>query len=164
MQVDQVPPSAVDAPTAGKPRREASWVSWVLLTIVVLFGLAVVIPNFVRVRVTVVPNACVNNLRQINGAKQQWALDNGKAGGDVPTWSDIAPYLGRTGISVTNLRCPDAGVRVVVTNAALPQAPPGVPYSFVPAGALLDSYEIGAVSNPPKCKIKPKSHVLRVKR
>lgn len=38
-------------------------------------------------------NACINNLRQLDGAKQQWALENRKADGDVPSAQDIALYL-----------------------------------------------------------------------
>ncbi len=53
-------------------------------------------------------NACVNNMRQIDGAKQQWALVNKKTTNDIPTWSDLAPYLSRNG---TNLPvCPGGGV------------------------------------------------------
>ena len=36
---------------------------------------------------------CINNLRQIDGAKQQWALENRKTITDVPTEKDVAPYL-----------------------------------------------------------------------
>ena len=35
---------------------------------------AVVLPAFIRARRTSSQNACINNLRQIDGAKQQWAL------------------------------------------------------------------------------------------
>ena len=38
-------------------------------------------------------NACINNLRQIDGAKQQWALENRKTETAIPTAQDIAPYL-----------------------------------------------------------------------
>jgi DNA repair exonuclease SbcCD ATPase subunit len=38
-------------------------------------------------------NACINNLRQIDGAKQQWALENRKTITDVPAEKDVAPYL-----------------------------------------------------------------------
>jgi hypothetical protein len=38
-------------------------------------------------------NSCVANLRQIDGAKQQWALENNKRAEDVPAASDVAPYL-----------------------------------------------------------------------
>src|SRR5271165_2566675 len=36
---------------------------------------------------------CINNLRQIDGAKQMWVLENKKGPGSIPTVSDIAPYL-----------------------------------------------------------------------
>ncbi|MBC8094979.1 MAG: hypothetical protein H7Y43_04125 [Akkermansiaceae bacterium] len=38
-------------------------------------------------------DACINNLRQIDAAKQQWALENNKQVNSVPTPQDIAPYL-----------------------------------------------------------------------
>ncbi len=38
-------------------------------------------------------NACVNQLRQMDGAKQQWALENRKTTNDTPAEKDIAPYL-----------------------------------------------------------------------
>lgn len=37
--------------------------------------------------------ACINNLRQIDGAKQQWALENRKAADAVPGRQDLLPYL-----------------------------------------------------------------------
>jgi len=50
-------------------------------------------------------NACVNNLRQIDAAKQQWALENNKTGNAVPTVQDLLPYLG--GVFPV---CPSGGV------------------------------------------------------
>jgi uncharacterized phage infection (PIP) family protein YhgE len=38
-------------------------------------------------------NACINCLRQIDGAKQQWALETKKTVGAIPNPQDIAPYL-----------------------------------------------------------------------
>ena len=38
-------------------------------------------------------NACVNNLRQIDSAKEQWALENGKKKGDLVSENDIKPYI-----------------------------------------------------------------------
>ena len=37
--------------------------------------------------------ACINNLRQIDGAMQQWALENGKTANAIPSLQDITPYL-----------------------------------------------------------------------
>jgi hypothetical protein len=54
---------------------------------------AIAIPNFVKARATAQENGCINNLRQIDAAKQQWALEKNKTATDVPTAGDIAPYL-----------------------------------------------------------------------
>jgi Tfp pilus assembly protein FimV len=37
--------------------------------------------------------ACLNNLRQLDGAKQQWALEHSKPANSVPTEADLRPYL-----------------------------------------------------------------------
>ncbi|HUB86600.1 MAG TPA: hypothetical protein VMB22_01820 [Verrucomicrobiae bacterium] len=54
---------------------------------------AIAIPNFEHARETAQRNACINNLRQLDAAKQQWALENGKKGTDIPTKEDLLPYL-----------------------------------------------------------------------
>ena len=38
-------------------------------------------------------NACINNLRQIDAAEQQWALENSKPATAVPTAQDLMPYF-----------------------------------------------------------------------
>ena len=52
--------------------------------------------------------ACISNLRQIEGAKQTWALENKKPRTAVPTWDDLLPYLGR-GARGSILVCPEGG-------------------------------------------------------
>ena len=49
--------------------------------------------NPFRVRSTAPRGICLAYLRQIDGAKQQWALENKKRSEDVPVASDIAAYL-----------------------------------------------------------------------
>jgi competence protein ComGC len=56
---------------------------------------AIAIPNFVKARTVSQENACINNLRQIDAAKQQWALEKGKQSTDVPTMEDLKPYLAK---------------------------------------------------------------------
>jgi len=62
-----------------------------IMIVVAIIGLlaAIAIPNFVKARTTAQKNACVNNLRQIDGAKEQWALENGKKGTDTPGDADL---------------------------------------------------------------------------
>ncbi len=54
---------------------------------------AIAVPNFMKARETAQKNACLNNLRMIDAAKQQWALERKMSATDVPTWTDLKPYL-----------------------------------------------------------------------
>lgn len=70
-----------------------------LVEIMVVVGIigvlsAIAIPNFVRARSTSQQNACINNLRQINSAVQQWAMETGQApGSPAPTGAYLSPYI-----------------------------------------------------------------------
>ncbi|HEX3720364.1 MAG TPA: hypothetical protein VH595_20625 [Verrucomicrobiae bacterium] len=59
-------------------------------------------------------NACINNLRLIDAAKQQWALEFRKQATDTPAMSDLQPYLGR-GPNGELPACPDGGVYTIGT-------------------------------------------------
>ncbi len=50
-------------------------------------------------------NACINNLRQLDGAKHQWALEHNKTANDIPTLQDILAYLPNQAAPV----CPAGG-------------------------------------------------------
>jgi len=52
-------------------------------------------------------NTCINNLRLIDGAKQQWALETHKAASAVPTWADLKPYI--EPMSPKEIQCPLRG-------------------------------------------------------
>jgi prepilin-type N-terminal cleavage/methylation domain-containing protein len=66
-----------------------------IMIVVAIIGLlaAIAIPNFVRARNTAQQNACINNLRQLDGAKQQWALENKKTDTDTMASTDVNVYI-----------------------------------------------------------------------
>jgi len=111
-----------------------------IMIVVAIIGLlaSIAIPNFVKARETAQTNACINNLRQIDGAKQMWATETRQGGGATPQKTDIDPYLGRSG-SASNITCPAGGT----------------------SATFGTSSNINAVTNPPTCQINPNGkHVL----
>jgi len=78
-----------------------------IMIVVAIIGLlaTIAIPNFVRARLKAQQNACINNLRQIDGAKQTWALESKAGPNTAPTIINIQPYMGR-GIMGTAPTCP----------------------------------------------------------
>jgi len=66
-----------------------------IMIVVAIIGLlaAIAIPNFVKARTTSQANACINNLRQMDGAAQQWALENKQQSTASVGTTDITPYI-----------------------------------------------------------------------
>jgi len=61
-------------------------------------------------------NACLNNLRQIDAAKQQWALENKKPVSAPVSAQDIQPYLPNNALPA----CPLGGLYALHTVGVLP--------------------------------------------
>ena len=66
-----------------------------IMIVVAIIGLlaAIAIPSFVRARTTSQTNACINNLRQMDGGKDQWAIENNKVDTDTVALTDIDAYI-----------------------------------------------------------------------
>lgn len=64
-----------------------------IMIVVAIIGLlaAIAIPNFVQARTRTQQNACIANLKQIDGAKQLWALDSGGGSASTPVEGDLVP-------------------------------------------------------------------------
>ena len=69
-----------------------SWFRILALGVFMAVLLVLVVPNFVRGGPSKI-NGIINNLRQIDGACQQWAASHDQTGAVLVTWADIAPYL-----------------------------------------------------------------------
>jgi len=69
------------------------------MIVVAIIGLlaAIAVPNFVQARTTAQANACQANLKQIDGAKTLYALDNAVASGGACVMANLVPtYVKRT--------------------------------------------------------------------
>jgi prepilin-type N-terminal cleavage/methylation domain-containing protein len=109
-----------------------------IMVVVVVIGLlaAIAVPNFVRARTTSQTNACINNLRQIDAAKQEWGLDYKVPATARPGIAELQPYLGH-GTSTPMPTCPADSQSTWTT-----------------------SYAGGNLQNRPACKISPVTHLL----
>ena len=67
-----------------------------IMIVVAIIGLlaAIAIPNFVKARETAQKNACINNLRLIDAAKEQYALEwDLNTGATAPTTAQLDDYF-----------------------------------------------------------------------
>src|SRR5580765_4871752 len=101
-----------------------------VMIVVSLIGLlaAMAVPSFLRSRNAAHRSTCINNLKQIDSAIQQWATEYHKPQSASVYFSDIGPYL--KGAVV----CPSGGT------------------------SFLDSYTILTVGDLPVCQKFPQSH------
>lgn len=104
------------------------------MIVVALVGLLAVIaiPNIVRARTRSQVNACINNLRQIDDAAQQWGLENNKPTAASVSFADIQPYL------KSAITCPSAG----------------------DGATFASSYTLATVADKPLCNVAPDTHIL----
>lgn len=82
-----------------------------IMIVVAIIGLlaAIAVPNFAQARSNARKSACINNLRLIDAAQEQWAMENNKNTGDAVAAADVQPYLKGNALPI----CPASGVYTI---------------------------------------------------
>ena len=95
-------------------RRAFTLVEIMIVVLIIGILVAIAVPNFIRARESARGRACVANLRQIDSAKEQYAMDQKLAqGSTMPALSTLCGTGTTTYIKGGAPLCPSSGTYVV---------------------------------------------------
>ena len=121
-----------------------------IMIVVAIIGLlaAIAIPSFMKARTTAQKNACINNLRQIESAKDQYAIEKGGTNGML---------IEAEATVFTNLV--GAATGYIKAYPACPAAPAGNGAKGT-LGRCNTDYQCSTIGSNPVCKVGLTDHVL----
>ena len=121
--------------------RRAGFTLVEIMIVVCIIGLLAVIaiPNYIRARTTAQKNSCINNLRQIDTAKQMWAIETRQSGSATPSYGNLDPYL---------------------NHGQMPQFGNGIIFCPSSGSSSANNYNLNSLDTSPTCKVLPSSHKL----
>ena len=93
-----------------------------IMIVVAIIGLlaAIAVPNFVQARTSARRNTCINNLRLIQAAKDQYAIEQNKDDTVVPVAADVSPYFKGSQLVSGLPKEPQAGTYTIAAISVAP--------------------------------------------
>ncbi len=95
---------------ARKNRHGFTLVEIMIVVLIIGILLAIAVPNFIKARESSRAKSCIANLKQVDSAKEQWAMDNKKVAGDTPGFSDL---VGTDKYIKSTPECPSSGTYTI---------------------------------------------------
>jgi prepilin-type N-terminal cleavage/methylation domain-containing protein len=74
-----------------RKKRAFTLVEIMIVVLIIGILLAIAVPNFMSARDNSRTHACINNLREIADAKDQWCMDKKMSDNATPASTDLAP-------------------------------------------------------------------------
>lgn len=107
-----------------------------IMVVVLILGLlaAMAIPNYAKATTEARNNICINNLKQIDSAKTQWAVENRQPETATPTQADLDGFIKGGTVKVF---CPADSTKT-----------------------FANSYSINSVDTNPACLKDPAQHLI----
>jgi len=113
----------------GESKRAFTLVEIMIVIAIIALVSSIAIPYFVTYRSNAQGKACISNLRSIEYAKEQWAMETKKSTGNP---CDLSDLVGANAYIKNSVKCPTGPGYLVGLVGDRPSCPTGLPNHILP--------------------------------